>query len=565
MVNLLRSKSAVLIQIYDTINHMDIKTALSRLIEGEVLDDKNTLEKYSNDASIFKIIPKIVVFPKDSQEIQKIVKFASENNIPITVRAGGTDMSGAAIGEGIILDLKNFNQILSINENQTTIQPGVFYRDFEKESLKYNSLLPTYPASREICTIGGMVANNAGGELELTYGPIGEYLKSLKIILADGKEYTFSHITKNQLNKKIAQKDLPAGKASFEGKIYSKINDLIKVNKKIIDEARPKVSKNSTGYELWEVFDGQNFDLSKLIIGSQGTLGIVTEASFSLIRPKKYQVLLVISLPDLNQLDQVVKQVLEFKPEAFECFDDQTYQLAIDHAWNISKNFKHTNRLSAFLDLKRDRKKKIPHLTLLANFTSDSKEESLQKTKSAESAIKELNLVTEIKESLKTQEKYWLIRHKSFGLLMKYSEGKRASPFIDDIIVKPQYLPEFLPKLNTIIEPYKDKMVYTLAGHIGDGNFHIIPLMDLSQENVRAIIPELMEKVFKLVFEYKGSMSGEHNDGLIRGPYLQEMYGEKVYQLFKEVKNIFDPKNIFNPHKKVDATFEYSLSHISNS
>ena len=146
---------------------------------------------------------------------------------------------------------------------------------------------------------------------------------------------------------------------------------------------------------------------------------------------------------------------------------------------------------------------------------------------------------------------------------MKYSQGKKASSFIDDIIVKPEFLPEFLPKLNALIEPYKDKMVYTLAGHIGDGNFHIIPLMDLSKEDVRAVIPQLMDKVFKLVFEYQGSMSAEHNDGLIRGPYLPQMYGTDVYQLFKQVKDIFDPHNIFNPHKKVDATFKYSLDHLT--
>ena len=148
---------------------------------------------------------------------------------------------------------------------------------------------------------------------------------------------------------------------------------------------------------------------------------------------------------------------------------------------------------------------------------------------------------------------------------MRYSQGKKASSFIDDIIVKPEYLPKFLPKLNTLIEPFKDRMVYTLAGHIGDGNFHIIPLMDLSRADVRAIIPELMDKVFKLVFEYQGSMSAEHNDGLIRGPYLPQMYGKDVYQLFKKVKEIFDPKNIFNPHKKVDATLKYSLDHMIKS
>ena len=533
--------------------------ALKLNIKGEVLDDPQSLTIYSHDASIFFVKPLAVVYPKDAEDIKTIVKFAQVNSLSITPRSGGTDMTGAAIGEGIILDMKYFNQLISSNGDTTVVQPGMFYRDFEAETLKRNLLLPTYPASREICTIGGMIANNTGGELELTYGPINKYLKSLKVILADGNEYQFKDLNKDELKKKIAQKNL-------EGKIYKQIYELIKENEKLIQEAKPRVSKNSTGYDLWEVIDNEGgFDLSKLIIGSQGTLGIVTEAEFKLINPKKHQVLLVISLPDLSELDRVVQKVLEFKPEAFECYDDQTLNLALDHAWDISKNFKHSNRISAYLNFLADKLQPIPNLTLLANFTSDVREEATQNAQMAKNSLQPFRLKAEIKDSEAAAEKYWIIRHKSFGLLMKYAKNSRASSFIDDIIVKPEYLPEFLPKLNALIEPYKDRMVYTLAGHIGDGNFHIIPLMDLSREDVRAIIPELMEKVFKLVFEYKGSMSGEHNDGLIRGPYLPEMYGEQVFQLFKEVKNIFDPKNIFNPHKKTDATFEYSLEHMVKS
>jgi len=526
-------------------------------IKGEVLDNAETLKNYSHDASIFELTPQVIIVPKDREDIKNLVKYALAHDLPITPRSGGTDMTGAAIGEGIILDMtKHINKLIEVTDSSATAEPGMFYRDFEKETLKHNLLLPTYPASREICTIGGMIANNAGGELELTYGPIDKYLLELSVILSDGNEYIFKSLTKEGLNKKLTQKD-------FEGKVYSQIYDLIQENKSLIQKSKPSTSKNSTGYEIWNVADKDTFDLSKLIIGSQGTLGIITQAKFKLITPKKHQVLLVLSLPDLTQLDQVVKKVLEFKPEAFECYDDQTLKLAVDHAWEIAKNFKHSNRILASLSLKKDKKYPLPSLVLLANFTSDNKEEALHKAQMAKDSLKDFKLTAELKETLKNQEKFWIIRHKSFGLLMKYAKGMKASSFIDDIIVKPEYLHKFLPKLNEIITPYKDKMLYTLAGHIGDGNFHIIPLMDLSKEEVRAIIPEIMEKVFKLVFEYHGSMSGEHNDGLIRGPYLKEMYGEDMYQLFKKIKEIFDPKNIFNPHKKTDATFKYSWSHLS--
>ncbi|MDP3948160.1 MAG: FAD-binding oxidoreductase [bacterium] len=541
---------------------MPLKDDLQKIIKGEVLIDPQTLTTYSKDSSIFEITPKAVVYPKDSEDIKKIVNFVNQSPdaLSITPRSAGTDMTGAAIGEGIILDVSKYlNKLIEVTEDSAIVQPGMFYRDFEVETLKKGVILPTYPASRELCTVGGMAASNAGGELELTYGPINKYLKQAKVVLADGNEYTLRALSKDELNKKIAQKD-------FEGKIYSDIYNLIEDNRTIIEEARPKVSKNSTGFDLWDVWNGETFDLTKLIIGSQGTLGIITELTFKLVKPEENSTLLVIFLPDFSKLDQVVQKILEFKPEAFECYDDQTLKLAATHAWDLTKSFKHSNRLSAYLQfLPEKMQKTLPSLTLLANFTADSLPEAEEKAQSAKVALTSFNLKTEIKNTQAAQEKYWLIRHKSFGLLMKYAKNSKASSFIDDIIVRPEYLPDFLPKLNALITPYKDRMVYTVTGHIGDGNFHIIPLMDLSKEEVRAVIPELMEKVFKLVFEYKGSISAEHNDGLIRGPYLPEMYGEKVYQLFKKVKQIFDPKNIFNPHKKTDATFKYSLAHMIKS
>lgn len=545
---------------------MPLTDDLQKLIKGEVLDDEETLTTYSHDASIFEIKPQVVVSPKDPADLKALITFVSQNpqdSLSLTPRSAGTDMTGGAINDSIILDMtKYFNKTIKVAGDSAQVQPGVYYRDFEKETLKQNLIMPSYPASREICTVGGMVATNAGGEKDLSYGQTKDWIKALKVILSDGNEYTFQALTADQLEKKIAQKN-------FEGKIYSQIYNLIKNNRRIIEEAKPKVLKNSTGYFLWDVWDGQTFDLSKLFSGSQGTLGIITEIDFKLIKPNSFASLLVIFLPYLEKLDKIVNHVLQFKPESFECYDIETLKLAIKHFLDLTKDFKQNSRLSAIFqfipDIIKNLQGNLPKLTMLANFTGDSRQEVIDKCKLAQQSLEPFGLKSEIKDTSSLAEKYWIIRHKSFGLLRKYSQNGKASSFIDDIIVKPENLPIFLPKLNAVIAPYKDKMVYTLAGHIGDGNFHIIPLMDLSKEEVRTIIPELMEKVFKLVFEYGGSMSAEHNDGLIRGPYLPKMYGEKVYQLFKEVKQIFDPKNIFNPHKKVDATLKYSLDHMIKS
>jgi FAD/FMN-containing dehydrogenase len=206
----------------------------------------------------------------------------------------------------------------------------------------------------------------------------------------------------------------------------------------------------------------------------------------------------------------------------------------------------------------------LPKLILLAEFTGDTEKECREKAKAARVHMQEFGLQIRVTKNQKEVEKYFTIRRKSFALLHSHAAGLTATPFIDDVVVQPEHLPDFLPRLNEILRPYQEqkKLLYTIAGHAGDGNFHIIPLMDLSKPEVREIIPEIMPKIHKVVFQYRGSITGEHNDGLIRTPYLKDMYGPKVYKLFEQTKNIFDPKHIFNPNKKVGGSLAYSSKHV---
>jgi len=539
-----------------------MKTAdIKKLIRGEVSDLPETIKKYSRDASIFEIMPSMVAYPEDPEDIVKLVNFANESKekLSLTIRAEGTDMSGGAINDSIIIDTKHLNKIVKIENDSATVQPGVMYKDFDIETLKQDLFMPIYPASRDLCSIGGMVANNAGGELDLAYGELGAYVLELKVILSDGKEYLIKPLNQAELDKKIAQRD-------FEGNIYKEVYNLISKNQALIKNSKPKVSKNSTGYLIWDVRNETTFDLNQVLIGSQGTLGIITEIKLRLVKPKKEHVLLVINLQSLEPLNQVINKVLEFKPEIFECYDRETLELATRYSSELLRDFKYSNGLMAAIRFIPEKWQKLtngfPELVMLANFTGHSKEEALTLAKNAQKSLKDSQLTSTIYADKASAEKFWLIRHKSFGLLRSHAETGQACPFIDDIIVKPEYLSQFLPKLDQIIKPYKNKMVYTLAGHIGDGNFHIIPLMNLTDPEIRKIIPELMEQVFDLVFKFHGSMSAEHNDGLIRGPFLEKMYGKEMLQIFKEVKTIFDPKNIFNPHKKTNSSMDYSLSHM---
>ncbi|HKC14830.1 MAG TPA: FAD-binding oxidoreductase [Patescibacteria group bacterium] len=544
----------------------DLQNKLKAIIKGDVLEDEETLKTYSHDASIFEVKPQVVVFPKDTEDLKALVKFVNENkgsdtSLSLTARSGGTDMGGGSINDSIIVGFeKYFNHIISVDKTKATAQPGVFYRDFEKETLKHDSIFPSYPASREICAIGGIVNNNSGGEKSLAYGKTENYVKKLKVVLSDGNEYTLEPLNKQQLDEKIKQNN-------FEGQIYRKIFDLITNNLSLIADAKPRVSKNSAGYYLWNVYDKENetFDLTKLFVGAQGTLGFVTEAEIGLVPVKKHAEMMILFVHDLTHLGEIINTVLPLKPDTFEAYDDNTLKLALKFFPEFAKllGTKGTIRTAlAFLpEFLMTITGGLPKLILQVDFQSDSKEELNLKIGKLKEALKPLRLKTRIADNETKELKYWLIRRESFNLLRQKIHDKHTAPFIDDFVVLPQYLPEFLPRLNKILKKYPS-LISTIAGHVGDGNFHIIPLMNIEDPKQREIIPILEKEVYDLVLEYKGSITGEHNDGLIRTPYLKQMYGEKVYKLFEETKKIFDPQNIFNPRKKVGGSLEYSTNHI---
>jgi FAD/FMN-containing dehydrogenase len=539
---------------------------LKKRIKGDVLSDDATLDEYSNDASIFTVRPQVVVCPKDDEDIKELVKFVNENKsahpeLSLTARAAGTDMSGGAINTSIIVSFAQyFNQTPTIEGDIAKVQPGVYYRDFEKETLKHGLLYYPYPSSREICAMGGIVNNNAGGEKSLGYGKAENYVTQLKMVLADGNEYDIKPLNEQELQNKMNED-------TFEGKLYKSIYELINNNYDMIMQAKPDVSKNSAGYYLWNVYDKEKkiFDLNKLFVGAQGTLGIMAQASLKLLPVKKEAEMLVIYVNDLSHLAEIVNVILPYKPESLETYDDITLRLALKYYASFGKKLETHSNLETFMKFLPEFKMQwlghLPKLTIQAEFTSDDRKELDAKIKEVHDKLKQYNLQMKIAPTKDARLKYWLLRRESFGLLRDRVVEMYSSPFIDDFVVKPEYLPEFLPKLNAILTKYPS-VIGTFAGHVGNGNFHVIPLIKLDDMNEQKHIPAICGEVFALVKQYHGSTSGEHNDGYIRTPYLNYQYDDKILDLFQKTKQIFDPQNIFNPHKKVNPDREFAFSHV---
>jgi len=537
--------------------------------KGDLDDSASAKDFYSHDASLFEIVPELVVFPKDAEDVSILVKVASQEkkhipNLSLTGRSAGTDMAGGAINDSVIVDFTRYiNKIRSVSKSKAVAEPGVFYRDFEKKTLKYNALMPTYPASRDLAALGGMVNNDSGGEKSLEYGKTADFVEELKVVFVDGIERTVKPLNKRELTKKMAQKD-------FEGQVYKKVFNLCEKHYDTIKAAKPKVSKNSMGYALWDVWDRETgiFDLTRLFVGSEGTLGLMTEVTFRLVPKQPHSGLLVLFMKDINKLGEVINVVLKHKPATFESFDDATLWLAIRFLPSFHRMLGTKAFIRLLINLIPDGfqlLRGIPKLILMVEFTGKTTDEVRAKIKAlhnelgAKRAQFEINGIEENDNEIKS-EKFWIMRRQSFQLLRSKVRDKHTAPFIDDFVVNPEYLPEFLPRLRRIIKKYK--LFATIAGHMGDGNFHIIPLMKLEDPKERKKILPAMKEVNNLVLKYGGSLSGEHNDGLVRGPWLEQQFGKEMVKLFREVKDIFDPQYIFNPHKKANADWDYSFKHI---
>ena len=500
--------------------------------------------------------------------MENLVKYINlhkkeDPTLSVTGRAAGSDMAGGPLNESIILDFTKYfkKEEVDIENLQARVGPGVFYRDFEEVTLPKHISYPVYPASKQLAAMGGIIMNNSAGERTLRYGQARDFVQELKMVLSDGNEYDIKPLSLDELKQKIAQGD-------FEGELYRKTYELVEKNYGLIMKAKPQVSKNSSGYALWRILDKEKgiFDLTQLFVGSQGTLGLLTEGRIRLVKEKLFEKMIVAFFKTWDDLPAVVNEVLPFDPDSMETFDDATLKLGIRFMPEIAKKA-HTALLKFAAEFLPEtwigiKMLGLPKLIVIIELAEDNAEAIATKTAGITEKLKHFKHINyRVLDNPKEEEKYWVMRRESFNLLRHHVHGKRTAPFVEDFCIKPEKMPEFLPKLLKILKDAGIKA--NIAGHAGDGNYHIIPLMDLTKESERAKIVPVATQVFTLIKEYGGTITAEHNDGIIRTPYLDLMFGTEITTLFKEVKQIFDPQNIFNPGKKVGGSLDYINAHIA--
>lgn len=530
-------------------------TQLRGALTGTITTSAQARNAVRHDGSLFEIIPDAVFTPASSQDVKTLVRFITTHKsqfpkLAITPRGAGTDMSGAAIGSSIILDTQHLNALHGFRGHLVQAQPGVKLYDLQRMLSAHSLTIGSSPSSEDIATVGGMVANNAAGAASFRHGSTQAAVRSLKVVLADGNEYTVRALSQGELAKKMAE-------TTYEGRLYAHLYSLLNRHYDLIRNARPYSTKNASGYNLWDVWDKEAgvFDMTQLITGSQGTLGVITDVTLEAVRQSAYTGTLLVQLPTLRNLDAILKLVKQHRPLSIEGFDDISFAQGVRSRKVLRKQLGTREYTKQQLQLNT-----APHLTLAITLDAETQKELTQKLEQLHGEIGHYRVAIDILTDDSIDGPLRRTRNATLALLQDQIKTRHASPFIDDMAVHPQYISAFLPRLRKLLK--KHKLPATIHGHFGDGNFHILPLITLSANQKQSILEPLMRDITSLVLEYGGTISAEHGDGMVRGPWLPAQYGQEVYGLFKAVKELFDPLYIFNPHKKTDASWEYSMSHL---
>lgn len=502
--------------------------------EAEIHFDTIHRQAYSVDASIFEIQPLGVAIPKTKNDLVTILRLAKQYNIPVIARGAATGITGGCIGKGLIIDLSKYlNRILEINYDQeyAICEPGVVQDQLNLGLAERGYRLGPDTSTGNRATLGGMVGNNAAGARSLRYGKMVDHVISVELALASGTLVTFSAIDADSISRKMALEN-------EEGTIYRKIIHIQEHYRNEIEEHFPKIPRRVSGYNLDELIAPGPLNLSKLIVGSEGTLGITTEIKVKICKKPGILGLCVIHFHELNEGMNAIPTMLSFAPLSLEMIDNKIIEMG---------------RQSPSMKGKLTWLKDQPRMVFVAEFDAHTPEELQKKIHQFESEIARQNIgYARVTILDPTQMNYvWEIRKAGLGLLLSKRTYSRAIAFIEDITLSPEQLAPFMTQFEAYLKKVgKEAGIY---GHVGSGCMHVRPYIDLRQPEELDLMKTMMQDIADLLLKYGGALSGEHGDGIIRSWLNPKMFGEKLYQAFLEVKAAFDPENRMNPGKIVNG------------
>jgi FAD/FMN-containing dehydrogenase/Fe-S oxidoreductase len=516
---------------------------LRKHLQGEVRFDATSRRLYSTDASIYQIEPLGVVIPRSVEDVVTTVQVCGETGVPITARGGGTSLSGQSIGPGIVLDCSKYlNQILAIDPAAriVRVQPGVVLDQLNRALEEHGLLFGPDVATASRANLGGMIGNNSAGSRSIVYGKTIDHVRSLSAILADGRCADFGPVTPAEWDRRAAER-------SLEGTIYRQVRDVVRAEADEIRRRFPRILRRVSGYNLDVLADAlaptdpeppRATGLHQLLVGSEGTLAIVTEAELALLPRPKTRGLLVPQFATLGAALDALAPCLELGPSAVELMDHLLIELS---AGNL-----------ALRDVMKAIRGK-PQALLMVEFSGDDPAEVADRVERLERRLQGVNGLTAMVPALDPalRDPLWDWRRASMPLLYGMPGDRKPVTFVEDVAVSPARLPEFTARFRELLGRHgTDGSFY---GHASVGCLHIRPLLNLKDANDVARMRRITEDVTDLVLEFGGALSGEHGDGLARSEWNRKLFGPAVYDAFCRVKDAFDPKRLFNPGRVVDG------------
>jgi anaerobic glycerol-3-phosphate dehydrogenase C subunit len=501
---------------------------LAALIEGDVLTDELNRTIYSSGASLYRVKPLAIVKPRHKADVVQAVRYAAERSIPITPRGGGSSRTGNEVGGGILLDFcKGMNGILEFNRDEgwVRVQPGLVLAALNKFLKPHRLFFPIDPSTKDHCTLGGMIANNSSGPHAVNYGATRDYVLSLEVVLATGEVITTGPAP-------LKEKNGPAGEdpQTLEQSIPGRLDALLQGCGKALEDEKPFTMKNSCGYDLWRLRGEGTLDLTSLFVGSEGTLGVITEAKIRVVPVPGKTLGCLVYFDNLDHVGAATQKILELAPTMVEIIERQ------------------------ILDLARTQKAEMrPYLpegieALLFVEFEEKDEEGLRRrlNEVEEAVIRRDPLAVGMKAAKDQKDMAMLekVRSISGPILNRVKGPKKPVAFIEDAAVHPSLLSEYIKGLRTLFKEHgADASIY---GHAGDGNLHLMVFLDLTEESEVRKMVSLAEAAHDLVLSLKGTVSAEHGDGRLRTHYLRKQY-PRLYPVMAEIKKLFDPRGLFNP------------------